>query len=399
MQAKRPVSPAHDIMHKHNNALYEKLACAYFFICSGLAYGIFTSRMPALKMQVEANDAQIGLLLLSFGGASFLGLLSTNTIINRIGSKLSTGIAVICFSFAFMLAALASSFIIMVLFALIAGYFMGLCDVSMNAQAIGYERRFHVSSMGVFHASFSGGAVLGSASGSLFAGFNLSPFINLLVILGLFLLFWVWAYKNGSDNSPPQRSTCARKEKVPLFVYLCGVMSLLCYVSEGSVGEWGSLLLYSAKNAPQSEAALVFAFFSASMVIGRGFTDYLRRVVGDFYLVLAGSIIGAVAMALILLLSSPLLCLVCYSFMGLGFSSIVPILFSRAGSVPGLSPQRASSAMSLLSYSGMLCFPPLLGTLAHQIGLDNALWVIVGTSILLTVLSFNLCKGIDQTIS
>lgn len=380
------------IIVKQNNALREKLACAYFFICNGLAYGIFTSRMPALKMQVGANDAQIGMLLLSLGGASFLGLLSTNFIINRLGSKLSTGIAAICFSVAFMLAALASSLYVMVSFALFAGYFMGVCDVSMNAQAIGYERRFHVASMGAFHASFSGGAVLGSASGSLFAGFNLSPFVNLSVILGVFLLFWFWAWKNGSDNSPAQKRAISKKEKVPLFVYLCGVMSMLCYVSEGSVGEWGSLLLYSAKNAAQSEAALVFAFFSASMVIGRSFTDYLRRVIGDFYLALIGSAIGAIAMAMVLLLSSPWICLVCYSCMGLGFSSIVPILFSRAGSVPGLSPGRASSAMSLLSYSGMLCFPPLLGSLANQTGLDNALWVIVGTSILLTILSFNLRK-------
>ena len=39
-------------------------ACAYFFLCPGLAYGILTSRMPALKEQTGANEAQIGLLLL-----------------------------------------------------------------------------------------------------------------------------------------------------------------------------------------------------------------------------------------------------------------------------------------------------------------------------------------------
>ena len=41
-----------------------RAACAYFFLCPGLSYGLLTSRLPALKMQTGADESQIGLLLL-----------------------------------------------------------------------------------------------------------------------------------------------------------------------------------------------------------------------------------------------------------------------------------------------------------------------------------------------
>lgn len=34
-----------------------RAACAYFFICPGLAYGLLTARLPALKAQTGADDA------------------------------------------------------------------------------------------------------------------------------------------------------------------------------------------------------------------------------------------------------------------------------------------------------------------------------------------------------
>lgn len=62
-------------------------ACAYFFLCPGLAYGIFTSRLPALKAQTGANDAEVGLMLLALGLGSVCGLLTCGKAIRRSGSR------------------------------------------------------------------------------------------------------------------------------------------------------------------------------------------------------------------------------------------------------------------------------------------------------------------------
>ena len=58
---------------KISHFINEKIACAYFFMGPLLAYAIFTSRLPALKSQIDANEAQIGLVLLGFGLSCLCG--------------------------------------------------------------------------------------------------------------------------------------------------------------------------------------------------------------------------------------------------------------------------------------------------------------------------------------
>ena len=54
-----------------------RAACAYFFICPGLVYGLLTARLPALKTQTGADDAQIGLILLCLGVSGLAALCGT----------------------------------------------------------------------------------------------------------------------------------------------------------------------------------------------------------------------------------------------------------------------------------------------------------------------------------
>ncbi|MDE5831413.1 MAG: MFS transporter, partial [Desulfovibrio sp.] len=222
------------------------------------------------------------------------------------------------------------------------------------------------------------GGMAGSLFGSLFAWLGLSPFLNFLIVCGGYLCLLPTAYKKLEklDVGSRKDGKAKSKSRVPLFIYLCGVASMLCYVSEGSVGEWGSILLHSTKGAPQDQAALVFACFCCSMVIFRFLGDRIRQTFDESLIVCVGGLIGTAAMSVVLLSSSPIVCLAAYAVMGIGFAPIVPILFSRAGKCPGVDQAKASSTMSVMSYTGLLVFPPFLGFLGDHIGLDSALWLI-----------------------
>lgn len=356
----------------------ERLACAYFYISCGLAYGVFTARMPALKQLTHASDGGIGFLLLAFGGASFCGLLASKSTIARYGPQSVTALASLLFMGAFVIASIAWNYWQLLGFGLLAGLGTGFCDVGMNAQGMMIEKRHNVLCMASLHACFSLGGMAGALSGSLFAALALSPFINFLVVCGVCAIFWPWAVRNSIPGSLQGGASKKTPGRLPRMIYFFGMMSMLCYVSEGSVGEWGSVLLHSVKDAPQDVAALVFAVFCVPMVICRFLADKLRAKAGDFIIVLCGSLISLCGMAWVLLSPWPVFCLGGYMAMGIGFAPIVPILYSRAGSLPGIDAGRASSAMSLLSYTGLLFFPPFLGMLGDAIGLGNALWIIVG---------------------
>lgn len=366
----------------------ERLACAWFFGAVGLVYGIFTSRLPALKAMSGANDAQIGFLLLAMGSSALCGLLFSGFMMERAGPKKLMAAAALFSTVAMIIAGLSFSYWQLLVFCMLYGLGNGFCDVAMNAQGMTIERRYDRLCMSSLHASFSLGGVLGSASGSVFAAFELSPFWNLLLISAAFMTLLPWAYKNTVPASAPGRKAKEPKQRLPLFVYFLGCMAMLCYVSEGSVGEWGSVLLHSVKRASQQEAALVFGCFCVSMVIGRFFGDRLRVLFGAFRIVLFGSLISGAAMAVVLLSAQPAVCLCAYAVMGIGFAPVVPILYSLGGRVRGVSPSRASSAISVLAYSGILFFPPFLGMLGQSIGLGRALWIIVGSCACVSLGSF-----------
>lgn len=410
-------------------------ACAFFFACPGLAYGLFTSRLPGLKAQTGADEAQVGLLLLGLGMASVCSLLAGGWIVDRLGSRVATGIAAPVLLVAVTACGFAGSPAALALAMILAGAAMGLCDVAMNAQGIQLERTLRISCMAFMHACYSLGGVLGALTGALFAGLSLSPFLNAVAVLGLYALGIAPALRllldkeepppmsrQSGQSGPSEPCDSAQISKhvssptstdvslsrasdpaasapdtdlqdapspipsaegvsqgsllPPLFVILCGLLSMLCYAAEGSVAEWGGLLLHTVKGSSESAAALVFAVFSSVVVLCRLRVDRLRKRTGDAPLVLFGALLAAFAMGCVLVFSNPFVCLAGYALMGLGLAPIVPLLFSRAGACPGVSPGRASATVAFLSYSGLLFFPPLLGFAANAFGLERALVIV-----------------------
>lgn len=143
-----------------------------------------------------------------------------------------------------------------------------------------------------------------------------------------------------------------------------------------AAAEWGSLLLHSVKGADEDIAALAFAAFSSATVACRLSGEPVRQKLGDFRMAFFGSLIATFAAAVVHFTESPYLCLAAYALLGAGLSPIVPLLFSRAGSLSSVSPAAASALISVLAYGGMLMVPPTLGILAEDYGLNNALLLV-----------------------
>lgn len=362
-----------------------RAACAYFFICPGLTYGLLTSRLPALKTQIGANEAQIGIILLCLGLSGLIALLGSAWLIAHWGSRVVLRLGSCVLLIALPLCGLASTPLVLGLACMMAGLGTGLTDVSMNTQGIQIERRYRVPCMSFMHASYSLGGVFGSLTGALFAGMGFSPFVNFVCVLGVYSCFRPLAVPHLQKEDTAHQTTQKRSSRMlPLFVIGCGLLAMFTYAAEGSVAEWGSLLLFTVKGASEHTAALAFGAFSGATVFCRFFGDRLRSYLGDFPLAFTGALVATCGMALALFSSRADVCLMGYACMGAGLAPIVPILFSRAGEYPGVTPGEASAAISVLAYGGLLFFPPTLGWLAHGVGLDNALLVVLAVCCLLT---------------
>lgn len=369
-------------------------ASAYFFACPGLAYGLFTSRLPAFKSAICANDSEIGLILLCFGVSSLVGLFLSNTFIVRFGSTRVLRAGSLILIAGTIICGLAASPLQLACMVALAGFGMGLCDVSMNTLGIEIEHQYKKPTMSFFHASYSFGGMLGSCGGAIFAGLDIGPLLNAFIVLGAYACLRPWAVPRLPRRRQFPANKARSREKfgrIPLYVIVCGFLSMLAYASEGSVGEWGSIFLHGVKGAPPQLAALVFAAFSITTVMGRLWGDNLRYSLGDFKLLFGGGLLAFTGMGLAIFLSNPWLCLGGYALMGLGLAPIVPILFSRGGDCPGVSPSVASSVIAIFSYSGLLFFPPMLGFIGDHDGLSTSLLIILAACLILAAGAFFAC--------
>ena len=294
-----------------------RAACAYFFICPGLVYSLLTARLPALKAQTGADDAQIGLILLCLGVSGLVALFGSAWLIARWGSRavLRLGTFVLLFSLPFC--GLASTPLLLALACVLVGCGTGLADVAMNTQGIQIERRYHAPCMALMHASYSLGGVMGSLMGALFAALGFSPLVNFIGVLGGYACFRPLAVPRLQPDGATEQTARKRTFRVlPLFVIGCGLLAMCTYAAEGSVAEWGSLLLFSVKGADEQTAALVYGAFAGTTVLCRVFTDRLRSWVGDFPLTCGGALLATCGMALALFSPRAGVCLLGYACMG-----------------------------------------------------------------------------------
>lgn len=382
-----------------------RLACMFYFMAPGLAYGLVTSRMPALKNMTGATEGELGIILLCFGLSALIGLAFAPRLIAKISAKttlLASSLA--CMVFVVLVSFSSSVWFFGIAMALL-GICMGLCDVTMNVQGVQVERAYKKSSMNILHAGYNIGAAAAACAGSIFAATNFGVWVNFVLPVAIMagMLWWAEPRLVTENLEKPERSESSPlvsvepKKRLPFLVWVCGLLCVCCYVSEGSVGEWGSLYLHQEKAAPESIAALVFAGFSICSLMCRLVADRLRNNFGDFLVSTAGATLALAGMLTVLSSSSWSICLIGYAMMGLGQAPIVPIAFSRAGAIKGVSTARATSLVSLLAYAGLLFAPPAFGLSAEHFGLHTALCAVPVLLTITVLLAFLLGRLIKHS--
>lgn len=321
----------------------DTLSCFFYFLMVGVYYALFTSRLPAIKAEIGIGDAEVGISLLTLGIASVTGLIFCGRLIERFTSRRLLQVSSLALCLIVPFAGLAPNAVTLYLVTACLGLAVAIWDVCMNAQALLLEIETHGRYMGKMQAGYSFGCILGALVGALFAYFALSPFVTFLAFTG-----------------------------------------------EGSIGDWGSIFLHSAKGATEATAALSFGVCALAMTLVRTQSDTLREKIGDQKLIGGGALLAAAGFLLSIFVSNPWVCLVGFAMIGAGIAPAVPVIMSRAGTYPGVDPGAACATVSTLGYGTLLFIPPLLGSVAEHVGLDTAFFIPFTMALLLFAGSFAL---------
>jgi MFS family permease len=379
-------------MLKHLRTFFSSqkiLADGFVFFYNAILFGFWVTRLPEIKTRLDLSEGELGFALFFAPIGSILATWLSGPINNRLGEGRVTVLACIGFCLYMVLPVSAPTYFTLILSLMGMGFLFASMDVAMNAIATRLEQESGDNIMSVFHGFFSLGGMFGALAGGWIIGAGISIQTQMLVfgVAGaLIAATWVakqlWSIRSEPSEDNPHLFRLPSREVLGL-----ALIALCTMVGEGSVGDWSAIYLRDVVAADPVMLGWGFAAFSATMTTGRFLGDYIIHRLGRQRVVQASSVLAAAGAALVIV-AQPAWAIAGFTLIGLGYACMVPVVFSRAGSLPGVKPAEGIGMVAGLGYFGFLAGPVLFGFIADVTGLRIS-WFLL---ILLSVLSFSLAK-------
>lgn len=344
------------------------LSIGLVFSINSILFSFWVTRLPYVKDKLMFSESVLGLALFFIPLGALSAMLLTGFFIRKYGAGKVTFFTTIIFVIAMMFPVSMNSFVWLSVSLFFVGVGSGSMDVAMNAVAATMESRFKTVIMSTCHGFFSLGLMVGALVGSGLIKLGADPSFQMIggSVFCFFLLLVLRPYfidfqDDSEDNSP----SFSLPGKQVMGMALLGFCIML---GEGGIADWSAIYLEELTVKGAAIAGLGFAGFSLSMTLGRFYGDYIIDRYGAIPVVRWGS---ALAVAGGLLVVSGLLWAAIPGFiiMGLGYSCIVPVLFSSAAQVKGVSPSQGIASVTTSGFTGFLVGPVLIGFIAEYVSL------------------------------
>ncbi len=357
-----------------------------------------TPHVRSWRDRLGISVSEVGVLIVGVSAGSILGLILAGHLVAWLGGRTSlrlaltlSGIALIVVGFG---TSILGSFGVVIAGLALFGIANSVCDVAMNVEGAGVERRMGRTIMPWFHASWSLGTVAGAGLGAAaaFAGIDPVWHIGAVAVLQIvatqIVVNFLPRQEPQLDEHGAETIELSFAQRMAIWLeprtLLIGLIVLGMAFTEGSANDWLALAMVDDRGLDNGQGALLFGVFTVSMTIGRiagvPLIDRFGRVA-----VLRGSAgAAAVGLALLILVPAIPVAVIGIVLWGLGASLGFPLGMSAAGDDPLRAAARVS-AVATIGYLAFLGGPPLIGTVGQHLGLLNALWIVLGL-ILLTFL-------------
>ncbi|GAC1428766.1 MAG: MFS transporter [Chitinophagaceae bacterium] len=339
---------------------------------SSLLLGIWVAALPAIKQRLGLTDGSLGLSLLLSPVGSLTGVVLSSWLFSgiKVGKWLVAGPILQCLLFIAMVTVQYKLIFWLVLFATgMVGFFNG---VSINAVIDMIEKRYQKRIMSSCHGMYSlcGGISIGLTA--IFYSLHLTAAYQIMIMAAaiIFVLIYIrrhlLTYKiyihSGASLSAP-----------PLSIIGLAFICFVSFMGEGSIADWSAIYLKESLHSTVAMAGLGYGGFSVMMAIGRFNGDALIPKTGPKKIVIGGTLVAATGFLLAIAFPYKITAIAGFSLVGIGYACVVPILFSAAANVPGISPAVGLSSIASGGLIGFLFGPSVIGLVAEKVNLAAGL--------------------------
>lgn len=369
-----------------------RLGVILSFLSHGFISSSFFARIPDYKARLELSNSVLGLCLL----ASSAGVLAALGPVGRLAAQRGSSAVLTKSSYLLVFIApfvgISYNAISFAAILFLFGVAIAAQDVAMNTHGVTLEQKSGARYMGRFHAFWSVGALLGAITGGVFAQLEVSEFTHALIVSAAVLALVIpnnRRYLPGDEDKHIYEESVKRK-KTPRLIYIMGLLGLAGSIGEGSAADWGGVLARETFGASQFVGTLPYIAYSFTMVVGRFYGDQLATKFGARLILKVGGLLGGAGLAGGLIVGGTTGVIVGWFLFGLALSTVIPLLFSAAGSMANkrfqgtISPAEAVAKISGISYFGFVVGPPLMGFLADVLTLR---WAMLVPAVLAVIIS------------
>ncbi|HEX7200252.1 MAG TPA: MFS transporter, partial [Dongiaceae bacterium] len=362
-----------------------RMSVSLAFFINGFVVASWLPHIPEVKERLALSDFRLGVALFLMAVGSVLALPFAGWCADRFGSNRTTRAAGLALCLLLPAPVVAPNLLTLILALLLFGAANGMLDVSMNAQAVLVEDRYHRPILSSLHGLYSAGGLAGASLAALAASVAIptpAQAFGLQLVLVPSLLAITRFLLRGEARTREREAVLAWPSRALLGL---GALAFLALMAEGAMGDWAAVFLREYRRAGMDGAATGFAGFSLAMAAGRFAGDWVRRRWGAPTLLRIGGLAAAIGMTTALTMPGLVSSVLGFTLFGLGLANMIPILFGAAGRAQGMTPGLGIAAVATTGYAGLLAGPPLIGMTAELIGLRLALVAIVCGALVIAV--------------
>jgi MFS family permease len=364
-----------------------RLSIGAFFFMAGLCFASWASRIPDVKLHLHLSDAGLGAVLIALPVGLLVSLPFSGWLVTHFGSRKMVSLSAVLYAGLLPLIGCTQTpwQLVAVLFAF--GLIGNLMNIAVNTQAVSLEALYGRSIMASFHGLWSLAGFTGAAIGTIMINFHLAPLSHFLIITCTAILLIILLYRNTLKQDINAGTKPPLFAKPDTTLLKLGLIALCCMICEGAMFDWSGVYFQKIVQAPKGLTTAGYTAFMATMAGGRFAGDWLVTRLGTKRMLQGSGLV--IATGLSIAIGFPYLVPATIGFMlvGIGVSSVVPLVYGAAGRSKILSPGVALAAVSTIGYLGFLAGPPLIGFIAEAASLRWSLALIAVLGFTTTIMS------------
>lgn len=344
------------------------------FALNAVGLAVWFPRIPDVKAALGLDVLALAFCLFAVPAGTMLGFGIVSRVIAALGTRMTVVTGGSAFLLMFILPGLAWNGVSLAAALFVCGLVIATIEVSMNAKASQTELALGRRIMTRCHAFWSFGTVAGGLIGGLFSQAGISLLAQQLILQPVFALLTVWfGLRVIADQAGTEAPAGRGFYRPPLALVLLCVVPIGALLVEGAMLEWSALLMREDKGASPFVTGLAFAVFALGMAGARLTGDGLAERFGPYRVMVVSGLAMGLGIVLFGLAPALAVSLPAAALVGLGCGNIYPLAMSMVGRIPSPWPERNVATLALVAFTAFLIGPPLIGTLAHAIGLPIAL--------------------------